>query len=267
MLSIRTAAVAGSFYPSDKRQLEADIARYLSGPELAEVNDGHAPLALIVPHAGYIYSGQVAAAAYARLSPHKDRIQKVFLIGPSHYVWLSGVAAPACQAFETPLGTVPLDTEMIRKMADLSLVMICDEPHVCEHALEVQIPFLQTALSQFRLIPLVTGEPSEEEVGAALAYALEVPASLIVVSTDLSHFHEYMEAQAIDLMTARAIERCDASEIGPDQACGHAALSGLLWLARKQGLRINRLAMENSGDHAAPTGRVVGYGSWMVCRE
>ena len=185
------------------------------------------------------------------------------LIGPAHYLPVHGIAAPKHDAFETPLGRVPVDLEALRTIDDLQFVTRTDAPHASEHALEVELPFLQTVLPSFQVVPLVVGDVAPQDVALVLARLWDGPETLIVVSSDLSHYHSYETARRLDLATAAAIERGDWSTVGPERACGCLAMAGLLVEAQSRGLRAQRLELCNSGDTAGSRDRVVGYGAWM----
>ena len=259
-LKVRPPAVAGSFYDDDPDRLRADVAALLAK---APVAAGAAPKALIAPHAGYIYSGEVAAAAFAALGEHVQAIERVVVIGPAHYVRLRGIAVPTVDAFATPLGRVPVDRDALAMLADVPFVKRADAPHAPEHALEVELPFLQALLRSFTVAPLVVGEASPQETAEALRQLWGGPETLIVVSSDLSHFHDYDTAQRLDADTAAAIERGDWASLGPDDACGFLPVAGLLIEAGRRGLKARRLALRNSGDTAGARNRVVGYGAWV----
>ena len=222
------------------------------------------PKALIVPHAGYVYSGPVAAAAYRALIPFRDRIHRVVLIGPSHRAYLTGLALPAALAFDTPLGPVPVDTDALTLIPDVPRVAAA---HGREHALEVQLPFLVRALDRFAIVPLVAGEASGDEVAAVLEALWGGPETLVVVSSDLSHYLPYADARRIDEMTAREILRLGAVPLSHDQACGATPVNGLLAVARRRGLRPELLDLRSSGDTAGPRDQVVGYGSFAFYEE
>jgi AmmeMemoRadiSam system protein B/AmmeMemoRadiSam system protein A len=219
--------------------------------------------ALIVPHAGYIYSGGTAGRAYALLAPQAGRIRRLVMFGPCHRVSVQGLAAPAVQAFATPLGNIPLDRVAIEALADLPQVVVSDAAHAQEHSLEVQLPFVQTVLGKFDLVPLVVGNASAADVGEVLERVWGGPETLIVISSDLSHFHDYREAQNIDNATVKHIMALDQLT-SFDQACGALPINGLLAVARRRGLRIERVAQCNSGDTAGDKARVVGYGSFAL---
>jgi MEMO1 family protein len=258
-LKIRSAAVAGQFYPGDRQTLRTSVSRLLAA---APASPRPAPKALIAPHAGYIYSGQVAAAAFAALAD-AQAVTRVVLIGPAHYVPVRGIAVPTADAFETPLGRVPVDREALSALADLPFVVMADAPHAPEHALEVELPFLQTLLGPFAVAPLLVGDAVPQQAASVLQRLWGGPETLIVVSSDLSHYHDFATARRLDAATAAAIERGDWESVGPDQACGFLAVAGLLVEANERGLTAQRLALKNSGDTAGSRDRVVGYGAWM----
>lgn len=256
----RRPAVAGQFYPADASQLRGQVQQLLAGATpLADV----APKALIAPHAGYAYSGAVAAAAFATLRDAAPAIRRIVLIGPAHYVPFRGIAVATARHFATPLGRVAVDGEAVERIAELPGVVRSDAPHAPEHALEVELPFLQSVLAAFVIVPLVVGDAAPEAVAEVLHQAWSGPETLTVVSSDLSHYHGYDRARALDSVTAVAIERGDWTALGPQQACGHLAVAGLLIEAARRGLAAQRLALCNSGDTAGPRDRVVGYGAWM----
>jgi MEMO1 family protein len=257
---IRPAAVAGLFYPRDPVRLQTEVLELMSGA--VSPPSKVLPKALIAPHAGYIYSGGVAGAAFARLRPSAQTIKRVVLIGPAHYVHLGGIAVPGVDAFETPLGRVPVDTEACSEIGRLKFVTQTNAPHAPEHALEVELPFLQTTLSSFKLVPLVVGEAAPQDVAQLLEQLWDGPETLIVASSDLSHYHSYETAQRLDLTTAEAIEQGEWTSLGSSQACGWVAVAGLLMETRHRGLEASRLSLCDSGDTAGSRDRVVGYGAW-----
>ncbi len=261
MSRIRPAAVAGLFYPADPEQLHSDIQSMLSGPEPA----APAPKALIVPHAGYIYSGPIAASAFAQLGNIKHRVKRVVLLGPCHRVPLRGLATTSADYFETPLGRVKIDREAIDQINALPQVAEFDLTHQQEHSLEVQLPFLQEVLDEFSLVPLVVGDTNADEVSAVLEQLWGGEETLIVISSDLSHYHDYNTARAMDSETCEAIENLDPTAIHYDQACGRNPVTGLLLAARKHGLNATTLDLRNSGDTAGDKSSVVGYGAWAFC--
>jgi hypothetical protein len=262
MGSVRRAAVAGMFYPGEARALAAELDDLLGGvPHLAP-RLGF-PKALIVPHAGYIYSGEIAARAYDELSPARGIVSRVVLLGPVHRVPVRGLAAPGADAFATPLGNVPVDREALRAVQDLPQVVTSDAAHALEHSLEVQLPFLQKVLGAFALVPFAVGTASVQEVAAVIERLWGGPETLIVVSTDLSHYHRYDEAKTIDAATLERV-RGFATDIDHEEACGATPLNGLLAVAKKRQMSVQLLAACNSGDTAGGKGQVVGYGAFAL---
>lgn len=257
---IRPPAVAGLFYPLERDELEQAIRNYL---EQAHV-DIPPPKAVIAPHAGYIYSGPIAAEVYASLKPVRQRIQKVVLLGPAHRVYLEGIALPDATSFATPLGNIEIDRELVQKVSRYPQVSVMDSAHAQEHSLEVHLPFLQFVLDDFTLLPLVVGEVRQEQVSEVLSAVWGGAETLIVISSDLSHYHEYEAARKIDAATSDAIKNYRLDAIGPNQACGCRPMRGLLNLARQQDMEINILDVRNSGDTAGPHDQVVGYGAYSV---
>jgi len=270
MPSIREAAVAGQFYPGSAAELEATVRHFLDGAGPADVEKTAAapvPKALIAPHAGYVYSGAVAASAYALLRPAASVIKRVVLLGPCHRVAVKGLALSGADAFATPLGQVPVDKEAAARVLELPQVEVFDAAHTQEHSLEVHLPFLQIVLDDFAVVPLVVGEAPPEQVAEVLDALWGGPETLIVVSSDLSHYLDYDSAQKIDSETCRAIETLDPKAISRDGACGRFPVGGLLLLAKRRGLTVTTLDLRNSGDTAGSKDRVVGYGSWMFQEE
>ena len=262
MASIRQPAVAGLFYPDDPRALHEVVQAYLASALPAE--DVDAPKALIAPHAGYIYSGPVAACAYAPLASARGRVKRVVLLGPAHRHAFRGIAAPSVEFFATPLGSIAVDHAALAALSGMPHVVTLDAAHTGEHSLEVHLPFLQEVLGTFTLVPLVVGNASAEDVAAVLERLWGGPETLIVISTDLSHYRDYAGARAIDRTTCSAIEALRFEELGHESACGRVPLAGLLLQARRLGLRITTLDLRNSGDTAGGRDRVVGYGSWAL---
>ena len=258
MSKIRPAAVAGLFYPGDPAQLHSDIQSMLSATEQTESK----PKALIVPHAGYIFSGPVAASAYAQLKNISGIVKRVILLGPCHRVPLRGLATSSADYFETPLGSIRLDHEAIKQIASLPQIKEFDLTHEQEHSLEVQLPFLQEVLDDFSLVPLVVGDTNAEEVSEVLERLWGGDETLIVISSDLSHYHDYNTARAMDNETCLAIEEMNPAAIHYDQACGRNPVIGLLMAANKHGLHATTLDLRNSGDTAGDKSSVVGYGAW-----
>jgi AmmeMemoRadiSam system protein B len=258
MATVRAPAFAGTFYPEDPRELQSQINVLLAAADTG--ND--APKAIIAPHAGYIYSGPVAASVYARLQPGRAKIRRVVLLGPSHRIGFRGVAASRAAAFETPLGKLPVDTAALAQILDLPDVGWLDRAHAREHSLEVHLPFLQTVLEDFSLVPLVVGEASPETIGRVLETLWGGAETLIVISSDLSHYHDYRTAQQMDNATSQAIIELRFEDIDLHDACGRIPIGGLLWLARQRGLQGEIVDLRNSGDTAGPRDQVVGYGAY-----
>lgn len=262
MLSVRPAAVAGMFYPGNPGALSEELDELLSAVAGFEPKLGF-PKALIVPHAGYVYSGPTAAHAYDELAAARGTVRRVVLLGPAHRVALRGLAVPTAQAFDTPLGRVALDRDALRALEGLPQVTTNDAAHELEHSLEVQLPFLQKALGSFTLVPLAVGAASVAEVAAVLELLWGGRETLIVVSTDLSHYHPYGDARRIDAMTLEKIAGF-ATDIDHDRACGATPLNGLLAVASRKGLGIRLLHACNSGDTAGDRHRVVGYSAFAL---
>ncbi len=261
MQAVRPAAVAGAFYPGRREDLAASLARLFASAGASSRPKASAPKALIAPHAGYIYSGGVAASGYARLAPVASQINRVVLLGPAHRVAVRGLALPGVTAFETPLGTVPVDTQTAVRIADLPQVVTSPEAHALEHALEVHLPFLQTVLKNFIVLPLVVGNATAEEVAQVLDRVWGEDNTLLVVSSDLSHYLSYREAQAMDQETARAVIARQPT-LTQQQACGAIPMNGMLLAATRHGLAPELIAMCNSGDSAGDRVRVVGYATF-----
>ncbi len=223
-----------------------------------------APKALIVPHAGYIFSGPVAASGFAQLKNIRHTVKRVIVLGPCHRVPLRGLATSSADYFETPLGPISIDREAIEQIISLPQVEEFDLTHQQEHSLEVQLPFLQEVLDDFSLVPLVVGDTSAEEVSEVLERLWGGDETLIVISSDLSHYHDYNTARAMDTETCQAIEEMDSAAIHYDQACGRNPVTGLLLAAKKHGLSVTTLDLRNSGDTAGDKSSVVGYGAWAL---
>jgi len=262
MLAIRPPAVAGLFYPAEPAQLAYDVQHLLN-----EATPHELPIkALIVPHAGYIYSGAIAATAYAALRPIAARIRRVVLLGPTHRVAVRGLALPDAEIFDTPLGRVMLDTQTMHAIAHLPQISISSEAHLQEHSLEVQLPFLQTVLSDFTLLPLAVGMASADEVAEVLEAVWGGEETLIVISSDLSHYLPYSTAQRVDRETADSILELH-QPIAHDRACGGTPVSGLIVAARHHHLTPHLLDLRNSGDTAGSHDRVVGYAAFAFTGE
>jgi MEMO1 family protein len=262
MGAIRPPAVAGTFYPADRARLRATVEGHLAAASVPRF--GRSPKAVLAPHAGYAYSGPVAGHAFGVLGDDASRIRRVVVVGPAHFVAFRGLAVPRAAAFRTPLGDVPLDREAIRRIGDLAQVAVADAPHQPEHALEVELPFLQVVLGDFALVPLLVGKARAEEVAEVLERLWGDAETLIVISSDLSHYEPYARAREHDAATAAAIERRDSAALGPRDACGYLPIAGLLGQAVRRGLDVVRLDLRNSGETAGSHDRVVGYGAWAL---
>jgi hypothetical protein len=259
----RAPAVAGLFYPDEPTVLRRAVEDYLRGARTAKADDVGRIKAVIAPHAGYIYSAPIAASVYARLQPLADTVRRVVLLGPSHRVPFEGLALPDVDEFATPLGTVPLDVKAMREIADLPQVQVLNAAHAGEHSLEVHLPFLQVVLDEFSLVPLVVGDAEPPTVAEVLARLWGGDETLFVISSDLSHYHDYPTAQRLDAATSRAIEQLRPQDIGYEDACGRGPVNGLLYLARSRGLHARTLDLRNSGDTAGGRSQVVGYGAYL----
>ncbi|OIR16284.1 hypothetical protein GALL_30040 [mine drainage metagenome] len=254
MPAVRPPAVAGMFYPADPLQLAHDVQEFLHEAQPRALN----PKVLICPHAGYIYSGAIAASAYAVLHDIAPRVRRVVLLGPAHRAAIHGLALPDAEAFDTPLGRIPLDTKAMRTIADFPQVRVSDEAHRQEHSLEVQLPFLQSVLKDFTLLPLAVGMATAEEVAEVLEKVWGGEETLIVISSDLSHYLPYADAQSVDNTTVGNI--LDLRQpVAHDRACGATPINGLLLAARRHRLTPHLLDLRNSGDTAGSKDRVVGY--------
>lgn len=266
-MTTREPAVAGTFYPADANELSQTLQTLLTSaatPSQQTPQAARQPKALIVPHAGYIYSGPTAAKAYQLLAPFKESIHHVVLMGPSHRVYLRGMALPHNDFFNTPLGTIPINQEAKAKLLAIDSVVERDDAHALEHSLEVQLPFLQHVLGSFSLTPLVVGETPPATSAQVLEQFIDDPHTLLVISTDLSHFRSYQEAINQDQATNQAILSLSSHPLHGEQACGCNPLNGLLQVARQHSFRIQALDLCNSGDTAGDKSRVVGYGAWRL---
>lgn len=262
MSAIRPLAAAGSFYPADPVALRDAVHRYVESVPQSDL----VPKALIVPHAGYAYSGPIAGSAYATLHAVRDHVTRVVLLGPAHYVEFTGLAASQARGFATPLGTVPIDPSALDSALVLASVQVLEEAHLPEHCLEVQLPFLQLLLDDFQIVPLLVGRTTAGEVGEVLDALWGGDETLLVVTSDLSHYHEYSEARRLDRATARVIESLASERMFPDRACGSVAIAGLLDAARRHGLEVHTLGLANSGDTAGSRRQVVGYGAFALAQ-
>jgi AmmeMemoRadiSam system protein B len=260
-MNVRPTAVAGSFYPGEAASLSAQVDSYLGA--VRGRARGTRPKAIIVPHAGFIYSGPIAASAYALLEQCRGRIRRVVLAGPAHRVYVPGAALSSATAFDTPLGTVPIDREALEHLEKLPFVQVSDAAHALEHSLEVHLPFLQSVLGSFSLVPIVVGDAGPEEMSRLFEAVWGDDETLVVVSSDLSHYLPYESARRRDRRTVESILALEA-RIDPDDACGAMPINGLLTLARRRGLSIELLDLRKSGDTAGDRDRVVGYAAFAL---
>lgn len=259
MTRIRQPACAGRFYSADETELRGDVERFLTRPDQEP-----APRAVIAPHAGYPFSGPVAGQSFGALSAQKASVERVVVVGPSHFVGFEGLSVSPHDVFRTPLGDVPVDTDEVGALIDDGLARASEEPHSREHSLETHLPFLQCIFDDFSIVPVVTGRAEGNAVARVLERYWDDESTVISVSSDLSHFLDYEQARDVDEKTAERIEHLQPDEIGPDQACGFVAVRGLLELAAAHGLSVERLTLCNSGDTAGDKDRVVGYGAWTI---
>ncbi len=257
---IRQPAVAGTFYPENSKQLHRMLSQFLS----VAATNAKTPKAIIVPHAGYIYSGPIAASAYARLIKARNLITRVVLLGPSHRFAFRGLAVSRADTFATPLGNVPVDMSGVEEIAQLPFVEYLEQAHTYEHSLEVHLPFLQEVLNNFKIVPVVVGDALPIQVSQVLEALWGGEETLIVISSDLSHYHEYTTAKVMDQATSKLIEGLNYEQLVSEFACGMIPVSGLLKLARKKGLSINMIDLRNSGDTAGDKFSVVGYGAYVI---
>lgn len=256
MQVVRTPVCAGRFYPAEPDILQQMVENYLAAAQPRPIQDSLK--GLIVPHAGYIYSGPIAASGYAQLRTQKERIQRVVLLGPSHRVWLQGLALPDIQSFATPLGQIQLDQAAIDQIRSLPQVVTNARAHAAEHSLEVHLPFLQCVLGDFKLVPLVVGEVAIEAVTQVLEHLWNGAETVFIISSDLSHYLPYAIARHTDRRTVDAILALQGS-LTPEQACGCFPIDGWLAAARKHQLAPLLLDLRNSGDTAGTHDQVVGY--------
>ena len=254
----RKPAVAGLFYPGRGPELERQVRAYLAAPPAGP----DWPKALIAPHAGYPYSGEIAGRAFARLAPGHATIHRVVLFCPAHRYALRGIAMPESEVFAMPCGPVPVDQAALQHIRDLPAVETSEAAHADEHAIEVLLPFLQQVLDDFQIVPLVAGHATPEEVEQVMDHLWGGPETVFVVSSDLSHYQDYATAQRMDRATSDAILRLDPDAIGEADACGRIPIQGLLRVVRRRKLNVHLLALCNSGDTAGSHDHVVGYGAY-----
>jgi AmmeMemoRadiSam system protein B len=248
------------FYPDAPNALMAFLRASLA-EAARQAPKGATPKAVIVPHAGYVYSGVIAATAYARLAAGRDVIRRVVLLGPTHRVPIRGLAVPSVEAFATPLGTVAIHRVAVAAALALPQVRESDAAHALEHSLEVQLPFLQVTLDDFAIVPFAVGDAAAREVADVIELLWGGAETAIVVSSDLSHYHRYADARAIDQATADLVLARSAT-LDHEQACGATPINGLLLAARGRGIVPELLDLRNSGDTAGDRSRVVGYSSF-----
>lgn len=262
--AIRRPAVAGRFYPADPDQLEAEVQRYL--------NAAHAPddcldpplvKAIIAPHAGYPYSGPIAASAYVHLACSDIPVKRFVLIGPAHFAPVRGLALSGATAFDTPFGRVRVDEAGRAAALALPGVVIDDAAHAPEHCLEVQLPFLQELFLDFTIVPLLVGDADPEQVAAVLDALWDGAETRVIISSDLSHYYQYAAARRLDRETADAVVALRPEALREDSACGQAAIAGLLPVARCHGMSARLVDLRSSGDTGGPRDRVVGYGAFI----
>jgi AmmeMemoRadiSam system protein B len=263
-MNIRHAAVAGQFYSDDPDELAHNVDSYIHSG-LADVN-ANSLHGLIVPHAGYIYSGPVAGVAYWVLQKARSRIRTVVLAGPSHRVFLEGIGASLAAEWHTPLGPVAIAQDETSKLLhEFSAVNVRDDAHAPEHSLEVQLPFLQRVLDpDWQLLPLVVGHVDSNVMAEVLEPYLTRPDVVVIVSTDLSHYLTYDDARERDNRTAWNIIERNPDHIFDDDACGAYPLRGALVAAKEGDCNIELLALANSGDTQGSRDRVVGYGAFAI---
>ena len=259
-MRVRPPAVAGLFYPADPSELAGAVEAYLEG----DAPTGPAPKAIVAPHAGYVYSGPIAGSAYARVRPARGRITRVVLLGPAHRTPDAGIAVSGADAFATPLGQLAVDRGARDMLVDAGLVAVRDDAHAEEHSLEVQLPFVQVCLGDVTVLPLAVGQVSADRVADVLDTVWGGDETLVVVSTDLSHYHDHATATQLDRRTAEAVVARRPDRLGRYDACGVVPLQGLLAMADRRGLGVELLDLRTSADTAGGPDRVVGYGAFAV---
>jgi MEMO1 family protein len=257
---VRSAAVAGRFYPQDPRELSAEVEAHLAA---ARAQPMGVPKAAIAPHAGYMFSGPIAGSVYACLAAGRDTIRRVVLLGPAHHAVFPGLAASSAEAFASPLGLVPIDEEALAAIRSLPQVTTLDAAHAEEHSLEVQLPFLQKVFSEFKLVPLLVGDAAPSEVSEVIEKLWGGGETCVIVSSDLSHYREYPAAQEMDRAAAKAVETMDGRRLSGEMACGCRPIRGLLLAAKAHGLHCHTVDLRNSGDTSGRRDRVVGYGGFI----
>ena len=258
MTKIRYPAVAGQFYPGEAEQLRRAVEKYLA--ESISVVE-QPPKAIVAPHAGYIYSGPIAGTAFSYLAKANGDVRRVVLVGPAHWAAPRGLAASEADAFATPLGRIPVDRDSYEAIEPLKQVSVFEGAHTREHCLEVQLPFLQMLFSDIEIVPLLVGDASPSEVAEVLEKLWGGSETVVVISSDLSHYHDYATATRMDKETSKRIEGFE--RVSEGQACGRRAINGLLQLAKQRRMRVETVDLRNSGDTAGPRDRVVGYGAYV----
>ena len=253
---VRPPAVAGTFYPADPSELRSAVQGCLGEP------GGRTPKAIIAPHAGYVFSGPVAGSAYAQVA--RAGLSRVVIVGPAHRTPHAGVAVSSADAFATPLGEVRVDTATRDALVDAGLAVVGDDAHAREHSLEVHLPFVQVCLGDVAVLPIAVGEVPPGQVADVLEHVWGDEETLVVVSTDLSHYHDHVTASELDRRTAAAIVARRADQLGPYDACGVVPLRGLLLAAERRGLDVELLDLRTSADTAGGPDRVVGYGAFAL---
>lgn len=256
----RQPAVAGTFYPENPQLLQQLINQLLDNAKTEALT----PKVIIAPHAGFIYSGAIAASAYSRLLQANKTISHVILVGPSHRLGFKGLAISRAESYNTPLGEIAIDTMKVNKIASLPFVEYIEPAHIHEHCLEVQLPFLQMTLDSFSIVPIVVGDAIPLQVSSVLKMLWGGPETLIVISSDLSHYHDYEAAQKLDRETSDKIESLQYKALDYESACGRIPIGGLLALAKEKSLKVKTIDLRNSGDTAGDKNRVVGYGSYVI---
>lgn len=257
MHKIKKPAVAGAFYPDEPDILNNMVEHLFDAITWA----GSSPKAIIAPHAGYIYSGIAAACAYQCLEM-MPYIKNIILVGPSHYIAFNGVAYSDYDTFITPLGELFVNTNLIQQIAKLPATQHFNDAFSREHCLEVQFPFLQKKLNEFTIVPLLVSGANKQTVASVLEALWGDKETLVIISSDLSHYHDYLTAQQLDSETSQAIVNLDADNIKEDSACGRIAIRGLLHLAKQKKMQAKKILQINSGDTAGDKQRVVGYGAY-----
>ena len=265
-MNVRPPAVAGTFYPADSIRLREMVRGFLETAVSPQIPIP-TPKAIIAPHAGYLYSGPIAGSAYVHVAPLAGKIKRVIMLGPAHTMAFQGLATTSAHSFQTPLGDVPIDQKAVQQALTLPQVQILDAAHVREHGLEVHLPFLQEIVKSFSLVPFVVGTTTPEVVTEVIETLWGGPETLIVISSDLSHFLNYEQARTLDKATCDAIENLQPEAVTRDGACGRRPIQGLLLSARQRGMTVFTLDLRNSGDTAGSKNRVVGYGAWVFGKQ